>query len=180
MKKLSNTGWVEKSVAYKKSVYCGLLRLLLMFMCDVQSGYLQSMLHLWRNRVVFLYYQDVWKTVLEEWYFKWKCRLLTVLLLSLFLWYFSQILLVQMSYLISPQVKHWRKWIKEASSTILVTKIWHLSFKISPLQFVLQINPFQAIFSVRIIAIFCCNASDKIWSARGIFHHPSLLRNCLT
>ena len=34
----------------------------------------QPMFQLWINQVVGFYYQNVWKTPVKEWHFKWRCR----------------------------------------------------------------------------------------------------------
>ena len=152
------------------------------------------MSHLWRNRVVDLHQQNVWKTPLKNDIFSkeaghWPVSLLKM---SPFGRCISNILPVRISFLPSFSVScklgvnglkkllsqiYWN--IENILNTLKYIEMRHLSIKTSPLQFLLQINPLETFVLGRFLSSYILFNWVKIRTSWGASHPSALMNNCL-
>ena len=152
------------------------------------------MSHLWRNRVVDLHQQNVWKTPLKNDIFSKEAGhwLVSLLKMSPFGRYISNILPVRISFLPSFSIScklgvnglkkllsqiYWN--IENILNTLKYIEMRHLSIKTSPLQFLLQINPLETVVLGRFLSSYILFNWVKIRTSWGASHPSALMNNCL-
>ena len=152
------------------------------------------MSHLWRNRVVDLHQQNVWKTPLKNDIFSKEAGhwLVSLLKMSPFGRYISNILPVRISFLPSFSIScklgvnglktllsqiYWN--IENILNTLKYIEMRHLSIKTSPLQFLLQINPLETFVLGRFLSSYILFNWVKIRTSWGASHPSALMNNCL-